>query len=188
MNGITTTPAGQNWVITPAPLALNQTPPRSISEQKWLLQITGVFITQDYTDGRDGNGVPGDNPHDWRRLTVSFMPDMVPPLQYAIDNYGVPTPTSAQAPEGYFTVFNLDLWAPFVAVSFSVDTTGNAAGCAVDVWRPSPFQNGVDLVTGDSLSNVFSGFDVDVAVFGAAILDRLSYNISLVGRIGFLLG
>ena len=80
----------------------------------------------------------------------------------------------------------IDLWAPFVAVSSSVNTTGQAAGCAVDVWRRSPFWTGTDIVTGDPLSNVFSGFEVDIAVFGAAILDRLSYEISLVGRIGFL--
>lgn len=188
MSAISTSPVGQNWVITPAPLALNQTPPRSKSEQKWLLQITGVFITSDFSGGRDGVGVPGDNPHDWRRLTVSFMPDVNTPLQYAINSYGIPTPTAAQAPEGYFTVLSLDLWAPFVAISSSVDTTGEAAGCAVDVWRPSPFENWTDLVTGDPLPNVFTGFDTDIAIFGAALLHRLSYSISLVGRIGFLLG
>jgi hypothetical protein len=34
--------AGQNWLITPAALALGEHPPASIHDQKWLLVLSGV--------------------------------------------------------------------------------------------------------------------------------------------------
>jgi hypothetical protein len=179
---ITLTPAGENWLIVPKPLAVNETPPSSIGDQKWLLVLTGVIITDDFTEGRSGAGIPGDNPHDWRRLTVTLTPDTSGALNYAVDTYGIPRPTVA--PDGYEIIFSLDLWAPFVALSSSVDPSGSAAGCAVDVWRPTHFQTASDLQS-NPIPNAFSGIDVDIAVFGGAILHRLSYSVSLVGRIVF---
>ena len=32
---------GQNWLTTPAALALNEAPPRDIYDQKWLLVLSG---------------------------------------------------------------------------------------------------------------------------------------------------
>jgi len=34
--------AGQNWLITPAALAVGEQPPASIHNQQWLLVLTGV--------------------------------------------------------------------------------------------------------------------------------------------------
>ena len=36
--------AGQNWLITPAARAVNEAPPNSISDQAWLLVLSGVAI------------------------------------------------------------------------------------------------------------------------------------------------
>ena len=36
--------AGQNWLITPAALAVNQAPPKTISDQEFLLVLSGVAI------------------------------------------------------------------------------------------------------------------------------------------------
>ena len=36
--------AGQNWLITPASLAVGERPPASIRDQKWLLVLTGVVL------------------------------------------------------------------------------------------------------------------------------------------------
>ena len=36
--------AGQNWLITPAALAVGENPPASIHDQKFLLVLSGVVI------------------------------------------------------------------------------------------------------------------------------------------------
>ena len=36
--------AGQNWLITPAALAVGENPPANIHEQKFLLVLSGVVI------------------------------------------------------------------------------------------------------------------------------------------------
>jgi len=38
-------------------------------------------------------------------------------------------------------------------------------------------------VTNVPIANVFRGIDVDIAVYGQAVLHRISWNISLLGRI-----
>ena len=35
--------AGQNWLVTPAALALNEVSPKTIHDQKWLLVLSGSF-------------------------------------------------------------------------------------------------------------------------------------------------
>ena len=59
--------AGQNWLITPAALAVNEAQPSSISDQKWLLVLTGVGLVD----------LQGNNVNDWRRENLSIFP---PPL------------------------------------------------------------------------------------------------------------
>jgi hypothetical protein len=89
-------------------------------------------------------------------------------------------------------LFSLDQWAPFAAVSSFLDPnqqiTGGqrvaGAGAAIDLWRPTPFGEAVD-VNNAPIPNVFRGIDVDVAVFGQAVLHRISYNITLLGKIVF---
>ncbi len=174
--------AGQNWLITPAPLAVNESPPGTISDQKWMLVLTGVVITNEQWPDRQG--IHGNNPHDWRRLTVGLSPDTSSPLTFAMNRYGIPRPTYPY----YEVVLSLDQfgWAPFAAVSSYLDTgqETTAAGVAVDVWRPTHFGNAID-VSGQPIPNRFRGIDIDVAVYGGAVLHRISYHITVVGKIAF---
>lgn len=149
--------AGQNWLITPAALALSEAKPSSISDQKWLLVLTGVGIID----------LRGNNANDWRRETLIIYPDMQAPLQYAVNRYSMPKPV------GLNTRPDLDLeqWAPFAAISaiFSKDSEiasqppRTDAGFAVDVWRPNPFLSTTDA-GGRPANKVFTGIAVDVAV------------------------
>jgi hypothetical protein len=166
--------AGQNWAITPEALAVNEPKPASISAQKFLLVLTGVGIID----------LQGNNPNDWRRETASIFPDITSPLNFAVDHYGIPRPVGLNTTPA----IELEQWAPFAAVSsvFERESGGVDAGFAVDVWRPSPFFHTTDA-GGQPLNSVFTGIDVDVAVRNNnATLHRVSYHITLLGRIVFL--
>jgi hypothetical protein len=79
-------------------------------------------------------------------------------------------------------------WAPFASLAsiFDQDTSDNA-GFAVDVWRPTHFDEAFDVVTGQLVGSIFAGINVDVAVRDSdAWLYRLGYNITLLGKIIFV--
>jgi hypothetical protein len=182
----------ENWMITPAALAVNEIPPTSISDQKWLLALSGVaVIFEDNTQGMAGNSV-----HDWRRTTLVLHPDFFAPLTYAIDKYAIPRLGQGT----HFPVLSLEPggWAPFAAISsvlhappdydqYDEDPTpqnATALGVAVDRWRPNHFLQSTDMF-GLPIPNVFTGIAVDVAVYGSATLYRVSYQATLVGKIAF---
>jgi hypothetical protein len=168
--------AGQNWVIIPVALAVNESQPTSISGQKWILVLTGVCIPN----------LPGNNVGDWRRETLTINPDWNSPLQFAINRYSIPIPKVPGTGDTGVPNFDLDQWAPFAAISSIFDKDTSDAGFAVDVWRPTHFQPTTD-VNGEPLNNIFSGIDVDVAVRNdRAMLHRVSYHITLVGNIVFV--
>jgi len=171
---------GQNWTITPAAPGPNEPTPRSFSEQKWVWVLTGVAVVD----------IPANNPHDWRRGGVRVNPGAWSDAAFAmINRYGVTRPRDTAV------LISLDQWAPFVAVSSFLDPNEppvvagfgqrtSGAGVAVDLWRPVPFGDAWD-VNNVPIPNVFRGFDVDLAVYGQAILHRISYNIRLLGKIVF---
>ena len=161
--------AGQNWTITPEALAVNEPPPASISAQKFLLVLTGVAIVE-----LQGNSTE----------TVTLLPDIVSPLNYAVNRYGIPRPAGVNTTPA----INLEQWAPFAAVSSSTvfELGGAALGFAVNDWRPTHFLHTVDAY-GQAVNSIFTGIDVDLAVAGTgANLQRLSYHITLLGTIVFL--
>ena len=170
--------AGQNWLITPAALAVGEQPPASINDQKWLLVLTGVAIAN----------LQGNSTSQSRNETLSFLPDMAGPqnsgpLNFAIAQYGIPKP----AGQNFTIAFSLDGWAPFVSLSsiFDQDESINA-GYAVNVWRPNHFATGVDARTHQPINNIFTGVNVDVGVRDTdAFLNRIGYNITLRGTIVF---
>jgi hypothetical protein len=168
--------AGQNWLIAPAALAANEPPPADIRDQKWLLILSGVVNAD----------LEGNSTNQWLHETLSFAPDMAGPLNYAIDRYSIPQP-STDSPD--FTIkFSVEQWAPYASLSsiYDQDTSDNA-GFAVDVWRPTPFTHGPDVLTNQTVSNLFSGVDVDVAVRDTdAWIYRVSYHITLLGRVAFI--
>jgi hypothetical protein len=171
--------AGQNWLVTPAALAVGEISPASIYDQKFLLTLSGVVMAN-----LEGNSVS-----QWLYETLSFLPDMAGPqgsgpLNWAIARFGIPKPTDPNFKIG----FSLEEWAPFASLSsiFDQDQSINA-GFAVDVWRPTHFATGTDAFTHLPVGNIFTGIDVDVAVRDTdAWIFRLGYNITLLGKIVFL--
>jgi murein DD-endopeptidase MepM/ murein hydrolase activator NlpD len=168
--------AGQNWLITPAATAANETPPGRIQDQKWLLVLSGVAIAD----------IRGDSAAHWLHETASIRPELDGPLHHAINRYGIPTPPGSDG-LNYRSGFQVDQWAPFAGLS-SIFNQGNSvnSGFAVDVWRPNPFGSGTDAFSNAMLNNLFSGIQVDVAVRDSdAWLFRVGYNITLLGKIVF---
>jgi hypothetical protein len=177
--------AGQNWVITPAPLAAGESGPTSIHDQKWLLVLSGVAIAD--LRGEDG---------EWGHQTVSFMPDMAGPddpdstsgpLNWAINQYSIPKPAGSPGMD-YLIRFSVEEWVPFVAPNamFNESQSMNC-GFAVDVWRPNHFGSGTDVLTNLPVNNIFSGINADLAVREKdAWLHRLGYRVALLGKIVFV--
>jgi hypothetical protein len=177
--------AGQNWVITPAPLAAGESRPTSIHDQKWLLVLSGVVIAD--LRGEDG---------EWGHQTVSFMPDMAGPddpdstsgpLNWAINQHSIPKPAGSQGMD-YLIRFSVEEWVPFVAPSamFNESQAMNC-GFAVDLWRANDFGHGTDVLTDLQVDNIFSGINADLAVREKdAWLHRLGYRITLIGKIVFV--
>ena len=170
--------AGQNWLITPAALAVGEHPPASIHDQKWLLVLTGVVTAN----------IEGNSTSQWLNTNASFLPDMAGPsnsgpLNWAIGQYAIPKPSG----QNYAIGFALDEWAPFVALSAIYDQGPSIdAGYAVNVWRPNHFGSGVDAFSNAQVGNIFTGVNVDVGVRDTdAWILSLSYNITLRGRIVF---
>jgi hypothetical protein len=169
--------AGQNWLITPAALAVNQAKP-SINDQEWLLVLSGVALV----------GLKGTSPSAWLHDTLNVFPDWAPALNYAIVTYGIPTPPLDPNAPSYDFGFQVDQEVPFAAISSIYDKDqSNNAGFAVDVWRPSPWVPRTDFTTGQEYAHIFQSIAVDVAVRDSdAYLYRVSYHITLLGKIRFL--
>jgi hypothetical protein len=178
--------AGQNWLITPAALAVGEHPPKTVQDQKWLLVLSGVVLAN----------LKGDNSGGWNHQTVSFIPDMAGPddptatsgpLNWAINQYSIPRPPGSVGAQ-YLVRFSLEGWSPFVSLSSIYDQAQSInAGFAVDDWRPNHFDSGTDVITNQPVNNIFTGVNADLAVSDSdAWLYRLTYNITLLGRVVFV--
>lgn len=163
--------AGQNWMIVPVALASNETPPNSVSEQKWMLMLSGVANLN-----LKGNG------SEWLRETVRLVPDILAPMDYAINKFNIPTPS-----ESFTKRFQVEQWVPHATMSSIYNKNHSVnSGFAVDLWRPHPFFNDTDVVTNAPINNLFNGIQVDVAVSDIdAYFYRISYHITLIGKIRF---
>jgi hypothetical protein len=163
--------AGQNWLITPAALSANEAKPQDIHNQKWLLTLSGVgFIN-----------LKGKTSNDWFRDTIRILPDIDSPMNFGLSTHGIPKPPQ------FALRFQVEQIAPFSAMS-SIFNAGQSinSGFAVDVWRPSPFATDTNALNGQSVSNLFDGIVVDVAVRDSdAFMFRISYHITLLGKIIF---
>jgi hypothetical protein len=180
--------AGQNWLITPTAAAVGEQPPASIHDQKWLLVLSGVVLAD----------LKGASDIDWNRQTVSFTPDMAGPddpsatsgpLNWAIRHYALPKPAGWPGAQ-YLIRFSVESWSPCVSLGAVYNAGGGQtinSGFAVDVWRPNHFGAGTNALTNLPVTNLFAGINADLAVRDTdAWLYRLSYNISLIGRIVFI--
>ncbi len=172
--------SGQNWLITPAATAVGEPAPTNISKQQWLLILSGVAVAN----------FQGNSTALWKAETVTILPDLAGstgsgPLNWAIGRYSIPKPPGG----GYNIGFSLDSesWVPFAALSKMIDQNQSInAGYAVELWRPTPFIGGTDAFSGASVANIFAGIDVDLSVRDSdAFIEKVSYNISLLGKIVF---
>jgi hypothetical protein len=178
--------AGQNWLITPAALAVGEHPPASILDQKWLLVLSGVVIAD----------LKGDSGERWEYQTVSFTPDMAGPddpsstsgpLNWAINHYSIPKPPGSPGVQ-YLIRFSVEELVPFASLSsiFNQDESINS-GFSVEAWRPNHFGIGTDVMSERPVNNLFNGINVDIALRDTdAWIYRLSYNITLIGKIVFV--
>lgn len=166
----------QHWVITPAALALNETAPANIEDQRWLLVLTGVAIV-------DLKGVSNAQ---WLEQTFAIRPSLAEPLGYAIGRYGIPRPPGTEGLT-YWSGFEVEQCAPFAGLG-SIFNKGQSidSGFAVNSWRLSPFLTGTNAVTNATLGDVFAGFEVDVGTRDTdAWLHRVNYHVTVVGKIVF---
>jgi hypothetical protein len=166
---------GENSLITPVALALGQHPPATIHDQQFMVVLSGVALAN----------FQGQSSGNWLYDTLSFNPSdgLYNLLNSAISTYNIPKPTGL----GFGLAFSVSQWVPFVALSsiFDKDQSVNA-GFAVQVWRPTPFTTGTDALTHQPISNIFNGVNVDVGVSDSdASILRISYNITLIGKIVF---
>jgi hypothetical protein len=170
---------GQNWLISPAAIAVNEHRPSNIGGQAWLLVLSGIGIVNFNTES-----APVDPADDWTRATVRIRPDMDSPLEFAVHRYSIPVPRTRAGNDGV-PVFNADQWVPFAAVSSYLHDRARDPGFAVEYWKPTHFEPTLD-VAGNPLHQVFGGIDVTLAVRDSSIIYRVSYHITLVGRIVFV--
>jgi hypothetical protein len=168
---------GQNWLITPAALAVNELEPSNIGGQPWLLVLSGIGIVNFNEESAQVD--PAD---DWTRGTVRIQPDIDSALEYAVHRYSIPVPKTRIKTDGV-PVFDADQWVPFAAVSSWLTDRARVPAFAVEYWKPTHFESIFD-VAGNPLHHVFSGIDVTLAV-REAIIYRVSYHITLVGKIVF---
>jgi len=183
--------AGQNWLITPAAPVVGDLR-RQFFDQTWLLVLTGIV---------EADRLRGNSTSQWFNETVTFLPsgllytsdfDSPPvgqgPLFWVLNQHGIQRPPLHE----YTVCFSLQDggWAPFVALSSIFDQGPSIdAGFAVNKWRPTHFQKGVNWAGGgavDNVFNVFTGITADLAVRDTdAFILKLSYNITLLGKIVF---
>jgi hypothetical protein len=171
--------AGQNWLITPAALALNEAPPSDLHAQKWLLTLSGVGMVN----------LEGNSEAEWLHETLLLEPTVIDPMHYAIAHHSIPKPPGTEGSQ-YSLAFQVEQLAPFASIS-SVFNAGESinSGFAVDAWRPNHWGSGIDAFTHQYVGTLFSGLQVDVAVRDTdAWLYRVGYDIALLGKIVFVAG
>jgi hypothetical protein len=171
--------AGQNWLITPAALAVNDPPPSDVHAQKWLLTLSGVAIVN----------LEGNSTSEWLHATLLLEPIVLDALHYAIGLHSIPVPAGTEGVE-YTVAFQVEQLAPIASLSAIYDAQQSInAGFAVDTWRPNHWGSGIDAFAHQYVGNLYTGLQVDVAVSDTdAWLYRVGYSIALLGRIVFVTG
>ena len=172
--------AVQNYVITPAASAVNQSPPHGVSDQKWQLFLSGVAITDVKTVSNN----------DWSAETLQLLPNVRTPIQYAINNFAVPIPDDppyvVEGDGSIAYLFNVEQYTIVAALGsiFDQNTSVNA-GFSVNSWRPVPFKH-LSADGAPTLNRIFNGILIEVATRDIdAHLYRVNFQITLLGKIVF---
>jgi hypothetical protein len=164
----------QNWIITPAAYAVNEAPPENISDQRWLMMLSGVAEVN----------MEGTSTAAWHADQVTMLGDadasVQAALKFAIGQWEIPQPPATYA------FFQVAQWSPFAGLSKVFDAGESVnAGFAVNYWNLELFP-GTDAVSGQPVENIFNGITVEVGVRdNDAWLYSVGYNIALVGKIVF---
>lgn len=178
--------AVQNYIITPTSTAVGAAPPANISNQKWLVTMSGIAISD----------LKCNKNNDWMGETLHLNPDIHTPMQYAINNFHIPVPTDSpyviNAWEGphIIPLFQVEQYTILAALASVFDqNTAVNAGFSINDWRPSPFNSYSDSRPGGiapTVNRMYDGVLVEVAVRDIdAWLYRVSYQITLLGKIIF---
>lgn len=164
--------AGQNWLITPAALALHEVPPRNIYAQKWLLTLSGVATVT----------IQGNSEPQWLQETLILQPSVVDPLHSAIATYAIPQPSGTEGID-YGVLFQVEQWAPYASF-IAVFNQGQSHD--VEVWRPNHFGTGTESFSNQPVDHLFTGLQVDIAVLATDTSPyRIGYTMTLLGKIVF---
>jgi hypothetical protein len=170
--------SSQHWVITPAALALTEATPPSISDQKWLLVLTGIAATEFTQRGTAFEHSPPTQ-------TLRFVPEIKEPCDYVIGRYGLPKPPGDEGLQ-YRLGFELENWSLFVTFAHTRNLDADWDQFAIRRWRASPFRYGTDILSQREVTRIFDGVEVDFTVANQNTRwYGISYNITLLGRIVF---
>ena len=165
-----------NWVITPAALAVGEAPPGDVSDQRFMLVLTGVAVV-------DFTGSPPNFP--WTHATLHIRPDLEAPLDYAISRHAIPTPPGEPGRQ-YTREFLVEQCAPFAGVAAFYSPAGKVIGAACDAWRPHHYETRTDAFTSAQLHPLFAGVEADLAErTQGGIIHRVNYHVTLIGKIRF---
>ena len=164
----------QNWLITPvAPSTLKSTP-SDVREQRFILMLTGVAVVE----------LKGSSSNAWKFGTVVIKPDLDPPISHACAEHGVPRPPDAGVNEAKFHVEQIVQVTGLSSIYN--DNESNDSGFAVNSWGPYGWATEQDMLTGQTFDHIFVGVQAEIAARDTdAYVKRLSYNITLLGRIVF---
>ncbi|GAB5905531.1 hypothetical protein OKHIF_36320 [Mycobacteroides chelonae] len=163
----------QSHFFTPVALAVNEQQPSSIVDQRFVFQTNGVAIVN----------MPGQTSVDWSRNQALISPNMSDAFKAITTRHNIPIPAGA------FPWFQVDSVIPFATLSSIFDRhQAIDAGFAVDRWRFRT-RTGIGVQPGQTIQSLFDGLLVDLAVRDSdAVLHRISYHITVQGRIRFVTG
>jgi len=171
--------ACSDWLITPAALAANQSPPADMREQKFLLVLTGVCFFE--LEGDDFERDLGN----YQREVALIRPDVDEALSHAVASHQIPAPAGDPGLT-YTRHFEVEQFAGSAGLaSISNYSKPDYNGWACDAWRAN-YEERTDAFTAAPLRNLFAGMQVDLAVRNYEVrIHRLNYHITLLGKVAF---
>jgi hypothetical protein len=161
----------QSFFITPAALAVTEPRPATIADQRWIFQMNGVALVD----------MRGKTNTSWHHDQLLISPNLGTALIPALTRYAIP-PVPGGTPW-----MQVDSSIPFATLSSIFDEHHAVdMGFAVDRWKIQT-RRGTEAGTGQTLQDLLSGMVVDLAVRDSdAILHRVSFNITVQGKIKFV--
>lgn len=176
--------SSKNFVITPVGHPAHETSPQT-PQQEWQMTLSGIAVVD----------LKSAAANEWTGQDMTIFPDIEGPLQYAINRFSIPVPSDSpyviigDYPQRIMPVFQLEQMAVYAALGSVLDgQTAVNAGFAVNAWRPSHYLTLTGTLPAPTINNIFQGIVVSTAVDNIdASLKRISYHITLVGKIVFVL-